>query len=72
MSSHCRNDCRYCAFGASRKARRHSLSPDELASEFEHLHRGGLVKGLFNLQRVTWNRTERTTACNKPTSSASS
>ncbi|HUT89234.1 MAG TPA: glycosyltransferase family 2 protein [Thermoguttaceae bacterium] len=32
----------------------------------------GLVKGLLNLQRVTWNRTERTTACNKPTSSASS
>ena len=32
----------------------------------------GLIKGLLNLQRVTWNRTERTTACNKPTSSASS
>jgi len=32
----------------------------------------GLIKGLLNLQPVTWNRTERTTACNKPTSSASS
>jgi putative DNA modification/repair radical SAM protein len=47
MTDACHYDCFYCANRSERRCRRHSFTPDELASSFMHLRDCGLVNGLF-------------------------
>jgi putative DNA modification/repair radical SAM protein len=47
MTDACQYDCLYCANRAQRSFRRHSFTPDELASTFLDLRDRGLVSGLF-------------------------
>jgi len=47
MTDACHYDCFYCANRAPRSFRRHSFTPEELASTFINLRDRGLVSGLF-------------------------
>jgi predicted DNA-binding helix-hairpin-helix protein len=47
QTSECTGGCRYCAFCASRDARRTTLTPDEMARSFDGHLRAGLVRGMF-------------------------
>ena len=47
MTDACQYDCLYCANRAQRSFRRHSFTPDELASTFLELRDRDLVSGLF-------------------------
>ncbi len=41
LSNECVNICHYCGFSVDNAIRRRTLSPDEVAREWEHLHREG-------------------------------
>jgi predicted DNA-binding helix-hairpin-helix protein len=47
LTSACERDCFYCPFRAGRDYRRATFKPEEMASVFHQMHRGGLVQGLF-------------------------
>jgi predicted DNA-binding helix-hairpin-helix protein len=48
QTSACERDCHYCPFRAGRGSMlRVTLSPDELAREFDRMQRSGVVSGLF-------------------------
>jgi predicted DNA-binding helix-hairpin-helix protein len=47
FSSHCRNDCKFCAFRAERRARRENWQPEELAKVTMHVQKKGWIRGLF-------------------------
>jgi len=47
LSNACENDCAYCANRRSRDGPRGGFQPDELASLFDTLVRGGIAQGLF-------------------------
>ncbi|MFQ6081067.1 MAG: helix-hairpin-helix domain-containing protein [Candidatus Bathyarchaeia archaeon] len=47
LTSHCRNDCAYCAFRAGRRCRRTMWEPKKLAEVTMHLWREGKIMGLF-------------------------
>jgi len=47
LTSACERDCYYCPFRAGRDYRRSTFKPDEMASVFHQMQRGGLVQGLF-------------------------
>jgi predicted DNA-binding helix-hairpin-helix protein len=47
FSSHCRNDCKFCAFRAERRTRRESWQPEELAKVTIHVQKKGWIRGLF-------------------------
>ncbi len=47
LTSHCTNDCKYCAFRQGRKCERKSWKEDELAEITMHLWKEGQIKGFF-------------------------
>jgi len=47
LTNLCERNCRYCENRAGRDGRRAAFGPEELASRFMDMHRGGLVMGLF-------------------------
>jgi len=47
LTSHCSNDCAYCAFRSGRKCPRRIWEPDELADVTMHLWRERKIMGLF-------------------------
>ena len=47
LTSHCKNDCKYCAFRAERKCLRTAWNPQKLAEITMHLWSQGKIRGLF-------------------------
>ena len=47
LSSACERDCFYCPFRAGRDFRRATFKPDEFASLFSKMNRGGMAEGVF-------------------------
>jgi predicted DNA-binding helix-hairpin-helix protein len=47
FSSHCRNNCKFCAFRSGRRTRRESWQPEELAKVALHVQKKGWIRGLF-------------------------
>ena len=47
LTSHCRNDCTYCSFRASRRCPRTAWEPQKLAEITMYLWREGKIRGLF-------------------------
>lgn len=47
LSSACERDCFYCPFRAGRDFRRATFKPDEFASLFSKMNRGGFAEGVF-------------------------
>ena len=47
LTSHCRNECAYCAFRAGRKCLRTSWEPEKLAKVTMYLWNKGRIRGLF-------------------------
>jgi predicted DNA-binding helix-hairpin-helix protein len=47
LTSACERDCYYCPFRAGRDFRRATFKPEEFASLFMQLHRGGIAEGIF-------------------------
>ena len=47
LTSHCKNDCKYCAFRAERKCLRTAWNPQKLAEITMHLWSQGRIRGLF-------------------------
>ncbi len=47
LTSACERDCFYCPFRAGRDFRRATFKPDEFASLFSKMNRGGMAEGIF-------------------------
>ena len=47
LTSACERNCYYCPFRAGRDFRRETFKPDEMASTFMALQRGGVAQGIF-------------------------
>ena len=47
LTSHCKNDCKYCAFRAERKCLRTAWNPQKLTEITMHLWSQGKIRGLF-------------------------
>ncbi len=47
QTSACERNCYYCPFRAGRDFRRETFKPDEMASTFMALQRGGVAQGIF-------------------------
>ena len=47
LTSACERDCFYCPFRAGRDFRRATFKPDEFASLFSKMNRGGMAEGVF-------------------------
>ena len=47
LTSACERDCYYCPFRAGRDYRRATFKPDEMATVFHQIFKGGLAQGLF-------------------------
>lgn len=47
MSSHCSNDCKFCAFRAGRRVHRDRWTPDELANATMYAWKRRQIQGLF-------------------------
>lgn len=47
LTSHCKNECKYCAFRCGRNQQKDTWDPKELAKVTVHLYKTGKIKGLF-------------------------
>jgi len=60
LTTHCRNECKYCAFQASRRCPRTRWEPEKLAKITMHLWRERKIRGLFLSSSVSKDADEVT------------